>query len=160
MEVVPASFRYSGLLGNRDAARQRRNDQVRALERILLEAPQVDVAVKNLVHGGMCVRWIHAPKGTTISGATTLLDNICIVFGDITVTTDNNVQRLTGFHVLPASAGNKRGGHAHADTWWATVWSTDLTDLAAIEDEMTSESAMLQTRRVGIEWAMRPELAS
>ena len=33
-----------------------------------------------------------------------------------------------------------------------TIWPTELVDIDEIEDEMTDESAMLQTRREGIEY--------
>lgn len=148
--IAPSSYSYAGLLGIPGVDRVRRNESVRALERLLLEQPQVDVQTQNLIHGGMCVRWIFVPAGTALTGATTTKDNVCVVIGDINVTTDEGVERVVGFRVLPASAGHKRGGYAHADTWWATVWRTELTDIEAIEDEMTPESAMLQTRRTCI----------
>lgn len=132
-------------------------DVVRRAEAFLLTQPQVDLATQHLVHGGVSVRTILVPAGCHVTGALTNIANVCIVNGDITVTTDAGPQRLTGFHVLPANAGAKRYGVAHADTWWTTVHHTELTDIAAIEDEMTNEAGMLQTRRAGIEY--RPTVA-
>lgn len=126
-------------------------DAVRRLEDAVAEMPQVDLSTENLVHGGMCARTIFIPAGTVLTGALTSMDNVCVMFGDIEVTTDDGPQRLTGYHVLPAKAGAKRAGFAHADTWWTTIWPTDLTDIEAIEDEATSESARLQTRRLKLE---------
>lgn len=140
------------------SALETQNDKVRRLEQANLVPPQVNLGTQNLTHGGMHLRWIFVPAGTTLTGAQTKLPNACIVFGDIAVTTENGPVRLTGFNVLPAQPGAKRAGTALADTWWATIWRTDLTDLRAIEDEVTDESAMLQTRRDGIEWATAPEL--
>jgi len=121
---------------------------VRAAEAHLLTLPQIDLKTQHVVHGKVSVRTILVPAGGHVTGAQTNIDNVCIVHGDITVTTDAGPQRLTGFHVIPAAAGSKRYGVAHQDTWWTTVHHTELTDIHAIEDEMTSESAMLQTRRV------------
>ena len=45
----------------------------------------------------------------------------------------------------------KRAGIAHADTWWITCHHTELTDVTAIEDEMTPEADTLQTRRLAVE---------
>lgn len=126
-------------------------DAVRRFEDAVAEMPQVDLSTENLVHGGMCARTIFIPAGTVLTGALTSMDNVCVMFGDIEVTTDDGPQRLTGYHVLPAKAGAKRAGFAHADTWWTTIWPTDLTDIEAIEDEATSESARLQTRRLKLE---------
>ena len=127
-------------------------DVVRKAEAYLLTLPQVDLGTQHLVHGGVSVRTIFIPAGGHVTGAQTNLANVCIVHGDITVTTDGGPQRLTGFHVLPANPGSKRYGVAHAGTWWTTVHHTELTDIAAIENEMTDEAAMLQTRRAGIEY--------
>jgi hypothetical protein len=88
------------------------------------------------------------PGRHVLTGCQTNLDNVCIVLGDITVTTDDGPARLTGFHMLPANRGTKRVGHAHADTWWVTVHHTTLTDQRDIEDEMTDESAELNSRRL------------
>lgn len=127
-------------------------EAVRALEQEMLKLPQVDLSTSHVVHGGMCARTILIPAGTVLTGALTNMDNMCVMAGDITVTTDDGTVRLTGFHVLPARAGFKRAGVAHADTYWTTIWPTDLADIKAIEDEMTNESSMLQTRRDGIEY--------
>jgi hypothetical protein len=125
---------------------------VRALERCLLGMPQVDLQTQMMLHGGMAVRTIRIPAGVALTGAKTKRANLCIVIGDISVTTDLGVVRLTGFHVIPADAGLKRVGYAHADTLWTTVWPTEAACAEDAEDEMTDESEMLQTRRDGIEF--------
>ncbi len=66
------------------------------------------------------------------------------------------MKRLTGYHVITAEAGYKRAGFAHADTWWTTIWRTDLTDALEMEDEMTSD--ILQSRREGLVYAQSREL--
>ena len=126
-------------------------ERVREFESVLLALPQVDLSTQNLVFGGLCARTILVPAGTALTGALTNMDNICVVAGDITVTTDEGPKRLTGFHVLPAKAGFKRAGVAHADTYWTTLWRTDLEEIEAIENEMTVESERLQTRTLALE---------
>lgn len=125
-------------------------EKVRELEHALMDLPQVDLDTAHVVHGGMCARTILIPAGTVLTGAQTNADNICVMCGDITVTTDDGPLRLTGYHVLPARAGFKRAGVTHVDTYWTTIWPTELTDIDAIEDAMTHESEQLQTRRDGI----------
>jgi hypothetical protein len=122
------------------------NDQVRALEVVMRELPQPVLAPICVAHGGVAARAVLIPAGSVLTGCETNLDNVCIVLGDITVTTDEGPRRLTGFHMLPANRGTKRVGHAHADTWWVTVHHTKLTDQRDIEDEMTDESHMLNSR--------------
>lgn len=122
-------------------------ERVAALEAQILQHPQVDLQTTHLVHGGLSARTIFIPAGTVLTGALTNIDNVCVVVGDITVTTDAGPMRLTGHHVLMARAGAKRVGLAHADTWWTMLHRTELTDIGQIEDEMTNESHNLQTRR-------------
>lgn len=121
-------------------------EAVRRMEDMLLQLPQIDLHTEQLVHGGMAARTIFIPAGTVLTGALTNIDNLCVAFGDITVTTDDGPKRLTGFNVIPSMAGAKRAGVAHTDTWWVTLHRTDLTDLKAIEEEMTYEAERLQTR--------------
>lgn len=134
-----------------------RPEQVRALEAEMLSLPQIDLQTEHLIHGGVSVRTVFIPAGAVVTGALTNLDNICIVCGDITATTDDGPERLTGFNVIPAGKGFKRAVYAHSDTFWTTVHRTDKTTREEVEDEMTDEAAMLQTRRNGITYAA-PEL--
>lgn len=122
-------------------------EAARRAEAFLQSLPQVEIATTHVVHKGMVARTIFIPKGAGVSGMLTNLDNVNVMCGDIEVTTDDGPKRLTGYHVIPANAGFKRIGLAHEDTWWTTFWKSDLTDIEAIEDEMTSESHLLQTRR-------------
>ena len=121
-------------------------ERVRELEDELLQMPQVMLQTEMIAHGRMAARTIFIPAGTTLTGVLVNHDNICIVSGDITVTTSEGPKRLTGFHVIPAGSGFKRAGIAHEDTWWTCLWHTDLTDPVEIENDMTDEADRLQTR--------------
>lgn len=121
---------------------------VRQLEEEIADLPQVDMMSQTLVHGRMAARAIFIPAGTLLTGVLTNVDNISVMVGDITVTTDSGPVRLIGFNVIPAGSGFKRAGIAHADTWWVTLHHTDLTDISEIEAEMTDEPENLQTRRL------------
>jgi hypothetical protein len=133
-------------------------DQVRALEDVILQLPQVDLDAQTVTHGQVSARAIFIPAGTVLTGAQTNLDNVCIVFGDIEVSTgDGGSRRITGFAMLPANRGAKRVGRTFADTWWVTVHHTKQIDQSAIEDEMTNESHRLQTRRPMLCQSATPE---
>jgi hypothetical protein len=140
--IIPSSDQTIALLGGMPSV-----EAVRELESHLITLPQVDLGTTHVVHGGMYARTIRIPAGTVLTGALTNCDNICILCGDITVTTDDGPQRLTGYHVIPAKAGAKRVGATHADTWWTTLHHTAMTDLADLENEMTDENAGLSSRR-------------
>lgn len=134
------------------------NDAVAELERHVLTAPQVDLRTEHALAGGVYARTITIPAGTVLTGALHKKDHINIVEGDITVTTDEGPLRLTGYHVITVKAGSKRAGFAHSDTKWTTVCHTELTDIEAIEDEMTDESARLQTRQLALPTTLINEL--
>lgn len=123
------------------------NELVRQFENAALALPQVHIATEHVLHGGMYARTIRIPANTMLTGALTSCDNLCIVSGDITVTTDDGARRLTGFHVLPAKAGAKRAGITHADTCWTTLIPTSANSVADAEEQLTCEAQSLQTRR-------------
>jgi len=122
--------------------------QVELLEAALLSIPQVDLKTSHVLSGKVYARTIQIPAGTVLTGATHKKDHVNVVYGDITVTTDDGPKRFTGYHVLPTMAGSKRAGFAHADTCWTTICHTELTDIEEIEDELVEESASLQTRQL------------
>ena len=130
--------------------RQDMNDKVTVLERIVLQAPQTDLQTRHELSGQVYARTIFIPAGTILTGAAHRKDHVNIMHGDITVSTDEGMRRLSGYLVLPTKAGMKRVGLAHADTWWTTVLQTENTEIEAIEDEMTDESANLQTRTLNL----------
>lgn len=131
-----------------DQLKQVSVEQARVFEQALATLPQIALPTHHLIHGSMYARTVLIPAGAALTGVLTNLDNICIVHGDITVTTDDGVIRLTGFHVLPASKGYKRVGYAHADTYWTTVLHTNNQTVEDIENEMSNESHLLQTRQI------------
>jgi len=133
-------------------------DSIRVIERALLTLPQVDLNTTHALSGECYARTIVIPAGTMLTGAVHNKDHVNIMFGDITVSTDEGMRRLTGYHVLSTKAGMKRVGITHADTAWTTVMHTTLTDIKAIEDEATNESAMLQTRTLNLQNAASPQL--
>lgn len=122
-------------------------DQVRALEVWAKAYPQLLMPPTVVTYGQVSARAVLIPADTGLTGCETNFDNLCIVIGDITVTTDAGPRRITGLEILPANRGTKRVGHAHADTLWITCHHTKLTAQRDIEDEMTSESQNLQSRQ-------------
>lgn len=133
-------------------------EKVAALEQQLLQMPQARLATTHVVHGGMYARTIYIPAGTILTGALLAHDNICVVMGDIIVTTDQGLRHIVGHNILPARKGFKRAGIAISGTWWTTILATELQDIQEIEDWMTAEAPMLQTRRDGIEYDQAQKL--
>jgi hypothetical protein len=130
---------------------------VKRLERESLKHKQAHIDLIHHLSGGMYSRTGVIPAGHTLTGATHKTDHFSILFGDVTITLDNGVKRLTGHHVLPTKAGMKRAIYAHIDTMMTTICRTDLTDLQAIENELVCEPEALQTRLLGTTELIRLE---
>lgn len=124
----------------------KRDKSIATLKKHIATLPQRTIDTTHLIHGGMYSRTILIPAGTILTGVHIKLNNICIMSGDITVTTDAGVIRLTGYHVIPVKAGLSRIGISHADTHWTTLFPTELDDVEQIEDSMSDESEFLSSR--------------
>jgi hypothetical protein len=122
-------------------------ESIREFERFVMKFPQVQLETSSILHGGMCARTIMIPAGLVCTGALVKIESIAIMNGDITMITDDGPKRFTGWHVFAANSGIKRVGVTHQDTYWTTVFKTDAESVAQAEDDFTSESEMLQTRR-------------
>jgi hypothetical protein len=137
-------------LEKKEELRQVSIEEAKAFEQALETLEQINLPTHHLIHGKMYARTIFVPAGTALTGVLTKLDNICIVIGDISVTTDDGVVRLTGYNIIPATKGYKRVGYAHADTYWTTLIPTENTTVEEIENEMSEESHLLQSRQNAI----------
>lgn len=126
-------------------------EKVSEYEKLLGQMPQVDLSTVHTVSGGVYSRTIFIPAGVSLVGATHSKDHTNIMFGDITVTTDDGMKRLTGYNVFATKAGMRRVGFAHTDTYWTSVIQTTETEMSKIEEDITPDSHKLQTNQIGIE---------
>ena len=115
-------------------------------EAAMLPLPQVGTPTTHYLSGNIYARHIDVPAGATITGAVHRKDHINVLFGDITVWTDEGMKRLTGYHILPTKAGAKRAGYTHGPTQWTSLIFTEKTDLAEIEADIVEQPETLQTR--------------
>jgi hypothetical protein len=96
-------------------------DAIMSLESELAKQPQIDIPVIHRHSGGIYAREITIPKGALLTGRIYHEDHFDImVSGDITVSSDDGVKRLTGFNLFEGKAGKKRAGYANEDTRWIT----------------------------------------
>lgn len=117
-------------------------NKVERLETALESFPQVECPVWHHFAPGLYARKMLIPKGTVLTGAVHKTEHLCIVSGDIEVTTDEGVKRITdAHHILTSKPGAKRAGYAHEDTYWTTVHATDETDLDRLVEELTESTS-------------------
>lgn len=117
------------------------NDRIFSYQRQIAEgvaSGQLREAPLDLAHTflpGIYIRTLVVPKGATVTGLVHLHAHASFVVGDISVTTKDGEQRLTGAHMVFATAGTKRAVYAHETTIWRTVHPnpTEERDIAKLE---------------------------
>jgi hypothetical protein len=122
-------------------------DQVRRLESALLSGPLVEIPTSHALHAGMYARTVHIPAGVVLTGALIKLATVLIVSGDVSVFIGGETLRLSGYHVIPASAGRKQAFIAHADTHLTMLFPSQATTVEQAESEFTDESDLLLSRQ-------------
>lgn len=129
-------------MNNQIALRNESRDRILAFEKKALELPQLEIPVKQYIHGGMYAREITIPKDSIVTGQIYKYDHFEVMIkGDITLTTDTGgTQRLTGYNCIKGMSGKKRAAYAHEDTTWVTFHPFDGDDGDAIQDFITADS--------------------
>ena len=120
--------------------------KVDALAEFSRQFPQEEIETHHVIHGGMYARTISIKAGDMLTGALVKIPTILVINGDVTVFADNESFRLTGFHVLPASANRKQAFIAHADTAMTMVFASSATTVHDAENEFTDEAHGLMSR--------------
>ena len=122
-------------------AEQSTRDKIQSLESVLSKLPQVDIPVVHRYSGGIYAREITIPAGVMLTGRIYKEDHFDVmVYGDVTVTTDEGRKRLTGFNISKGNTGKKRAGYTHAETRWITFCASDEMDDDDYLDHLTADS--------------------
>jgi hypothetical protein len=117
--------------------------RLRDLDAAMLALPQTEVTIDHLIHGGMYARTAHVPADTVVSGVALSRATVLVLNGDVTVFTGAEAVRLTGFHVLPGSAGRKQLFRTHAETHMTMVLPSSAQSVDEAEHEFTGEPELL-----------------
>ena len=116
-------------------------DKVAHLEAVMREGPTVEIEVRHHFSKGVYAREIFIPKGTVLVGKIHKHENLNIISqGDISVLTENGMERLKAPFTLVSPPGTKRAGFAHEDTVWLSIHGTDETDVDKIELEFIAQN--------------------
>lgn len=115
-------------------------DRLLTVERAICAQPQVEIPVKHYFVNGMYAREIVIPKGTVLTGAIHLTEHLCVMNGDLTVSSEKGTRRLTGYHMFTSYPGEKRIGYAHEDTIFTTLHATPITTVKEVEEALVVKS--------------------
>lgn len=117
-------------------------DKVRALEQRAMQLEQTPITTHHLIHAGVYARTIMIPAGVVLTGALIKRATVVTVSGDV----ETNAGRITGYHVLPASAHRKQAFLAHSDTHITMSFATQAKTVEEAEAEFTDEADLLFSR--------------
>lgn len=126
-------------------------DKVRQLEARTAELEQVEIPTDHVLHGGMYARTIKIPAGVLLTGVHIKLATMLVISGHVTVFVGDGSIEITGYQVLPASAGRKQAFLAHADTFVTMLFPSEAASIEAAEHEFTDEADRLLSRRQACE---------
>lgn len=117
--------------------------KIEQLEQIMLHMPndKSTIELKHYFVDGMYAREGLIPKGMVFTGRVHKFGHMCVISkGDISVLTENGIERLKGPCIIVSKPGVKRVGYAHEDTHWTNFHPTMETDVDKIEDHLTVPS--------------------
>lgn len=118
--------------------------KIMRLESEMAKLPQADFPTTHHFSDGIYAREIFIPKGSLLTGKMHATDHLNIISqGDISVLTENGIERIKAPATIMSKAGMKRVGYAHEDTVWTTIHGTRETDLYRLEAELIIPAAAL-----------------
>jgi len=118
-------------------------------ESIVAAAPQAEITTQHTLFAGMYARTMKLPAGHVLVGALVQVETIVVFDGDAEVFVGDSTIRLTGNHVIAASAMRKQIYWAHADCYITAVFVTDAKTVSEAEEQATQEHARLASRQAG-----------
>ena len=116
-------------------------DKVFALEALMKEQPQLELKVVHHFSHGVYARELHIPKDTLLTGEIHKCENLNILSqGEISVLTQNGMERVKAPFTIVSPPGTKRIAYAHEDCVWTTIHGTFERDLKKIETIFIAKS--------------------
>jgi len=111
--------------------------KVEALQAEMIKHPQYEPPTKHTFHAGMYCREVFRPAGCLIVGKVHKREHFyLVVYGTISVTTDDGIQSITGPHLLNSKPGTKRAVYAETDALCMTFHRTDSVTVEEAEIEL------------------------
>lgn len=123
--------------------------RVQATQIMEAAKPQVALDTQHVLHAGLYSRTIRMPPSVRITGALIKIATLVVVQGDCWVWLGDKSRRLTGYHVLPASAGRKQAFWSVKETHITMIFPTDAKDVESAERQFTDEAHLLASRLDG-----------
>lgn len=113
---------------------------IEELKKELLKGPLYEPPTEHIFHGGMYCRQVWRPAGTVIIGKVHKKEHFyMVVYGTVTVTTDEGLFTLTGPYLLASKPGTQRAVYANTDALCMTFHRVDSTNLKEVENDLVEQ---------------------
>jgi len=111
--------------------------RVEKLQFEVSKLPQYEPQTKHTFHVGMYCREVWRPAGVLVIGKVHKKEHFYVVmYGTVSVTTDDGVRSITGPCVLSSMPGTKRAVYAETDALCVTFHRTDSATIEDAETEL------------------------
>jgi hypothetical protein len=122
-------------------------EKIGRIQDLLLQGDDPSVQTDHVLHGGMYSRTVTLPAGAVLVGALIRKPTLVITTGTAKVLIGDEWADVRGYHVFPASAGRKQIFVALSPFIITMLFPTSAKTVEEAEDEFTSESKLLLSRR-------------
>ena len=116
------------------------DDMQQRVEKLQVEVsklPQYEPQTKHTFHGGMYCREVWRPAGVLVIGKVHKKEHFYVImYGTVSITTDDGVRSITGPCILNSMPGTKRAVYAETDALCVTFHRVDSATLEAAETEL------------------------
>ena len=117
--------------------------QIRHLESLMRELPQLAIEPAHTFAPGFYARTIRVPAGATITGKVHATEHIFLLTeGEMLIVTEDGRQHIKAPYQCVARAGMKRVGHAITDVVCTNLHITSETDLGELEAALIVPDAL------------------
>jgi len=116
------------------------DDMQQRVEKLQVEVsklPQYEPQTKHTFHGGMYCREVWRPAGVLVIGKVHKKEHFYVImYGTVSITTDDGVRSITGPCILNSMPGTKRAVYAETDALCVTFHRVDSSTIEDAETEL------------------------
>ena len=117
-------------------------EKVDELKDCMMELPQYEPITHHHFHGGMYCREVFRHAGVLIVGKVHKKEHFYfVVFGTVSITTDDGVITVTGPHLFKSMPGTRRAVLAETDALCVTFHATEFDTVEAAEELVEPEQS-------------------
>lgn len=115
-------------------------DRIERLKSELMKLPQYEPETKHHFHAGMYCREVWRDAGVLVVGKVHKKEHFYfIVYGTVSITTDDGVQTVTGPHLFKSKPGTRRAVFSETPALCMTFHVTNATTVEEAEAELVEE---------------------